>query len=330
MLAPIRSAGIILSYKCNSRCRHCLYACGREWSDWIDVEDGRRILEGMAATAPYVNGVHFAGGEAFLDFPRLLKLVQTATELHLPIDYVETNAGWVVDDDSAREKLEALRRAGLSCLLVSASPFHAEYIEPARTIRLIELAAEVFGAGGVIIWLAEFLRQIAGVRTEGLIPFEEFIEIYGSRAASQAAAYGGAMVPGGRAGMRLKDYMRLYPVQTFYRERCQSELLRSGTGHFDLYGNYIPASCTGIGIKDARDLPGMLRDFNPADYPIVDTLCSKGLGALVELASARFGFEPAPEGYAGKCHLCVDLRRSIAQKTDQFKELSPLQFYTCL
>lgn len=330
MIAPVTSAGIILSYKCNSRCRHCLYACGSEWSGWIDVDDGRRILEGMIATSGRVRGVHFAGGEAFLDFPRLLKLVEIASSLHIPIDYVETNAGWCLDEQDVRSKLTALRDAGLTCLLISASPFHAEYIPPARTLLGIRIASEVFGPGGVIVWLAEFLRQITSVSERTTIPFEDFVRACGSGAAANAAAYGGAMVPGGRAGIRLKDHMRLYPAERFFGENCKDELLHSGTGHFDLYGNYIPSSCTGIGIKDARDLQSMVSGFNPGDFPLIDALCKQGVQGLMDLAARDYGFRPAVDGYAGKCHLCVDIRRQIAAKTNEFPELAPLDFYRYL
>jgi len=39
------SGGILLSYKCNCRCRHCIYACSPHWSaDWICEEDAAKIL----------------------------------------------------------------------------------------------------------------------------------------------------------------------------------------------------------------------------------------------------------------------------------------------
>jgi hypothetical protein len=326
----VRSAGIILTYKCNSRCRHCLYACGPEWRDWIDVEDGKRILEGMAASAGRVSGVHFAGGEAFLDFPKLFELVKYAVKLRMPVDYVETNAGWCVDDTTTRENLQALERAGLTCLLISASPFHAEYIPPERTLRGIKIAAEVFGPHGVIVWLPEFLRQITAIRTDGVIPFEEFVEKTGMGAVAQAAVYGGAMVPGGRAGFHLRDHQRLFPAERFFDDTCEDELLYSAHGHFDLYGHYIPASCTGIALKDARDLPAMIRDYNPEDHQIISILCKEGLGKLHELAAKRFGFQASSEGYAGKCHLCVDIRRCISQQTAEFDELAPSQYYQYL
>ncbi|MCD6420954.1 MAG: hypothetical protein J7L17_00905, partial [Thaumarchaeota archaeon] len=70
------SCGILLSYRCTSECRHCMYACSPRWGgDWISEPDLRKILSMLAdwiAPAPSgrsgvgVNyGLHFTGGEPF-------------------------------------------------------------------------------------------------------------------------------------------------------------------------------------------------------------------------------------------------------------------------
>ena len=42
------SGGLLLSYRCNSRCKHCLYACSPSWSaDWLSeaaCETSLRLL----------------------------------------------------------------------------------------------------------------------------------------------------------------------------------------------------------------------------------------------------------------------------------------------
>lgn len=284
----------------------------------------------MVESAGRVRGIHFAGGEAFLDSTRLLQLVKIATELRIPIDYIETNGGWCVDPTTTREKMEELKDAGLTCLLVSASPFHAEFIPPKRTLQAIDAAREVFGFNGVIVWLPEFLRDILSIGLDDTIPFDEYVSKVGRNSVVNAVAYGGAMVPGGRAGIRLKEHMRLLPAERLCGGTCQNELLYSGHGHFDLYGNYIPASCTGITIKDARDLPSMIRTFEPGDHKIIDVLCKGGVGELMRFAARNYDFNPASEGYAGKCHLCVEIRRHIVSRTDEYPELGPEGFYRYL
>ncbi|MGB9857941.1 MAG: 4Fe-4S cluster-binding domain-containing protein, partial [Dictyoglomaceae bacterium] len=100
MLLPIDSVGIILTYKCSSRCRHCLYASGPEWSDFISEEYLDSLLQSIKRIwknyiPPYnknilFHGIHFAGGEPFLNFPLLIYAVKKAKELNVYMGYVET------------------------------------------------------------------------------------------------------------------------------------------------------------------------------------------------------------------------------------------------
>ena len=83
--------GLILSYKCQSHCAHCIYNCGPDWNDWMQPEDVRAALETMMIW-PQNFQVHITGGEPFLNFPLLLHTVETAAELGIP-RYLETNAG---------------------------------------------------------------------------------------------------------------------------------------------------------------------------------------------------------------------------------------------
>ena len=37
-IPPPTSGGLLLSYKCQARCRHCIYACSPEWKADLDLE----------------------------------------------------------------------------------------------------------------------------------------------------------------------------------------------------------------------------------------------------------------------------------------------------
>ena len=51
------------------------------------------------------------------------------------------------------------------------------------------------------------------------------------------------------------------------------------------------------------------------------------LKRLFELGVERFDYKELRGGYISKCHLCLDVRKRIAQKTDEFEELRPREFY---
>ena len=69
-------------------------------------------LAGKILPAPYGpdttslnHGLHFTGGEPFVNFPLLCRAVELATQLGIPSTFVETNAYRCLDDRSTREKL---------------------------------------------------------------------------------------------------------------------------------------------------------------------------------------------------------------------------------
>ena len=146
-----RDIGLILGYRCQAACAHCLYNCGPAWQEWIDPDEVRAALS--AAKCAWGSGfqVHLTGGEPFLNYPLLLASTQIARNLDIPV-YLETNAGWCRDLDLAEGRFHELREAGLGAVLVSVSPFHQEAIPLGRALEAISAARAVFGSGRVIVY----------------------------------------------------------------------------------------------------------------------------------------------------------------------------------
>jgi hypothetical protein len=138
---------------------------------------------------------------------------------------------------------------------------------------------------------------------------------------------GYGLISGGRSGYRLGHLAPKQPAENFRRENCHLEILHAHHSHFDLYGNYISGFCGGLTIGDWHDLPNILNNFEAGRFPtLIETLIESGPYGLFKLAQRDFQYVPLPDGYVGKCHLCVDVRRHLAQEGD-FEELRPLQFY---
>lgn len=327
MIAPFSSAGIILTYQCNSTCRHCLYNCSPSFSDWASKEWVDNLFARLKATTPRMRGYHLAGGEAFLNFPLLLEAVRSATNHGIPIDYVETNAGWFRDETDAVSKLMLLKEAGLDCLLVSASPFHAEHIPIYRTIGLVHASIKVFGSSGTIVWLPEFLRKLSiNFDQAKTISLEEYLEKTGTASHDYTWQYGGALIAGGRASDTLDDRLPQKPLEELYQSTCRMELYVSGGGHIDLYGNMIPACCSGLSLGNADDLESVYKGETLSDRPLLRLLADTGVRGLVELAMDQCGFQPK-KSYSSKCALCYQARKSLMPLAQAFPELAPACFY---
>ena len=325
-LRPIDSCGVMLSYRCQCGCRHCVYACGPRWRDWMSKDFLENLLQSIGRTWVFPRGLHLAGGEAFLNFELLLFAVERCRALRLPIEYVETNAGWCLDYETGLEKFRLLREAGLFSVLISVSPFHAETIPLKRTLSAIKAAEEVFGPGNVVVYMRRFIPLIEKFGRERPVPLKRWLEAFGPREAGRLFWEGYALIPGGRAGVELGGLSpwRLRP-EDFAGETCAREILLSAHAHFDPYGNYIPLFCGGLSLGQFEDLPAFVRDFDYRKLTLVRLLVEGGPLALARFAAENFGFVPK-EGYAGKCHLCVEVRAHLAARED-FPELSPRAFY---
>ncbi len=327
------SAGLILSYRCTSECKHCMYACSPRWrGDWVTIDDAERILaqlSGMIHESPLgpqsigVNyGLHFTGGEPFLNFGLLLRIVEIAHRLKIPSTFVETNSFWSVSDEVARSKLTRLREAGLQGVLVSVNPFILEHIPFERTMRTIRISRETFG-DNVIVYQSFFYHQFRMLDLDGVLPFEEYLRRAGSRSLSYVE-----LIPMGRACYKLGHLYKRYRAKAFFSESCLEELTRPWHVHIDNYGNYIAGYCGGISLGDARNLESICEGIDLGNFPIIAQLISPGgLGRLHKMAVEEFGYGDLPDGYISKCHLCVDIRKYISQRTSEFRELRPKEFY---
>ena len=99
--------------------------------------------------------------------------------------------------------------------------------------------------------------------------------------------------------------------------------------HVDNYGNYMTGYCGGISLGDARDMNSIWDGINLEEHPILEALMTD-LEKLYELGVKEFGYKERKEGYVSKCHLCLDIRKHIAQQSNEFKELRPREFYSHL
>ncbi|NIM93365.1 MAG: radical SAM protein [Anaerolineales bacterium] len=317
--------GLILSYKCQAECVHCLYNCGPGWADWMAEEEIDAALEAMLVwDQPFQ--VHITGGEPFLNFPLLLYAVGVAVDLAIPV-YVETNAGWCVRDELVMERFTKLKEAGLQAILISCSPFHAETIPPERTLLGIRLALEVLGSRGVIVYLPEWIDQVRSFGIDGPTPIEHYVETFGEEAAGRLFWEGYGLISGGRSAYKLGHLTNRHSPEAYRTNNCRREILYAHHSHMDLYGNFISGFCGGLSEGDWHDLPGLMDDFERGRYPqIINTLIESGPYGLMAFARQAFDYQPNEDGYVGKCHLCVDVRQHLAHK-GSFPELEPAEFY---
>lgn len=321
------SGGIFMSYRCTHHCKHCMYACSSRWpADWLSLEDAETLLTQLAhhlrgryprSSRVGVNyGIHWTGGEPFLNYELLLELTALGAWLGLPATFVETNCYWCRDDQITRERLTELKEAGLQGILISANPFVLEGTPFEYTARAARIAQEVFG-DNAMIYQAYFFRQFRTMGLKGRCSFEEYLQM-APHGLAQAE-----LLPNGRLPFKLGHLFRQHPAERFFGQSCAQELLRDWHIHIDNYGNYVPGYCGGLSLGDARDLDALIDGIELGEHPVLRALLTD-IGALLRLGM-DYGYRPR-EGYVSKCHLCADVRRHLVGR-DHFPELAPVAFY---
>ena len=331
MPQPI-SVGLVLSYKCSAECRHCMYACSPKWKgDWIGQEDLETVLSQLAgkispspwgAQAIGVNdGLHFTGGEPFLNFELLLKAVKIADEHKIPSTFVETNCYWSKDDDVTRDKLRLLQENGLKGILISVNPFYAEYVPFERSERCIRISEEVFSKN-VMVYQSEYYRQFRELGIKERISIENYLKLTTKEDLAERVE----LFLMGRAAYQLKGFYSLFPPDTFFDEPCHPPFLRNWHNHFDNYGNILPGYCGGISLGSWQNLERLLKEgIDLEAHPVLGFLIAEDVQGLFQFAR-DLGYQESRKGYVSKCDLCLDLRKYLCSIQD-FEELNPKEFY---
>jgi hypothetical protein len=316
-----------------------MYACSPRWSaDWIPEDVLEAVLSRLAGKilpAPHgphttaLNfGLHFTGGEPFLNFQLLSRAVEVAEELGIPSTFVETNAFWCNEDRPTREKLNTLKRKGLKGILISVNPFYLEYVPFERTVRAVRLSLEIFG-NNTMVYQWRYFCRFKEWGFQAKMAFEDYLKFERKEDFARHTEF----FVMGRAPYKLKEFLRsiysLRSADSFFHEPCLMPFLRPFHNHFDNYGNYVPGFCAGVTLGDCRKLDDLLQEGVDTDrFPVLGLLMEEEIERLLEFAAAR-GYEESLEGYFSKCHLCMDIRKHLA-RTGNFAELSPKEFYSQL
>jgi hypothetical protein len=333
--------GLILTYRCTASCAHCLY-CSSPQRDpaYMDPELLREMMRKAATLG--CGSFHLGGGEPFLDVEGLVRIIQVLREEGITIDYLETNAFWYKDPDSARVILEKILEAGCQTLMVSLCPFHIPFVPLYKVEGAVEVATRV--GMEYFLWQDQYYRELSRLDKMRTHSLEELSIRFGPDYLVEAARRFGLWL-NGRALDTLKPSLPHKPAEDIVREApsgCQ-ELTRTSHFHLDLYGNYVPPGCVGFRL-DYRHLGEDLT----AIYPLYCLLVEEGIGGLYEYARREAGFTPDTAGYVSKCDLCHSIRKTLLLQgitrqgiqnglqgsapislpsTQNYRELGPWEFY---
>ena len=320
-----KSAGLMLSYRCPSRCACCYVFSGPDVAEpatEMTVEMALDCWTAVRRMAGASGRVHLTGGEPFLDYDRLEQIMQAAQKAGLEgLEKIETNAYWCTDAQLVRQRLSRLKKLGLTRLQISTDVYHQQFVPFERVRLAARIALDLLGPQRVQIrWRDFFANPIMVGPMKENQRNKAFLNAMAKRPERLL----------GRAAEKLANLFPLRTYEEFTDINCKQNLLGARHVHIDGSGNVFPGTCIGIVVgkvvSDSKHtLDRLWQQFDYRQHPIMSVLIEKGPTGLINLAQQK-SYQPKP-GYAHKCHLCYDIRRFLYQKNAYSGYLGPAVCY---
>ena len=314
-----RNAGLLLTYKCNAKCEFCYYNCSPEQGGLMPVDmaiNAWRLLKELAGDNAKI---HITGGETFLYWDHLVEILQEAKKSNLgPVDMIETNGFWAVDEKIVKDRLKVLDELGMRRLKISCDPFHQEYVDIELVRRLAKTAKEVIGQDRVLVRWEKYLENPIEMKDISSVEqnkrYVEALKDYPCRFA-------------GRAAGMIAELVASQTVGQIATLNCSNAFLDAKGVHIDPYGNIFSGTCSGIIVGNIakRPLAEIWQNWQPSDDKLIETLFNSGPAGLLDEA-IQAGYTQS-KLYAGKCHLCTSIRQFFFDKGLYKAVVGPVECY---
>lgn len=136
----LRSICLILSYKCQLACAHCIINAGSEREEETSLEDAFRWIESASKYRDgYIKMLSLTGGEPFYDLSRLRAISSFAEDRGFLVSAV-TNSLWASTQEKAVETLRSL--PSIKMISVSTDIYHQKFVPLDRTVNAIMAAKD--------------------------------------------------------------------------------------------------------------------------------------------------------------------------------------------
>jgi MoaA/NifB/PqqE/SkfB family radical SAM enzyme len=298
-LLELKGVHFLLTYRCDLECDHC-FVWGNPKAKGVFAFKQIENILAEAKKLRTVNYVSVEGGEPFLYYPILAKLVKKATDLGFHVEIL-SNCYWATCQEDATEWLLPIVKAENVELSLSSDLYHGDKWETEEVKNAVKAAKALNMKVGIIA------IKFPNAKT----PNPK--EIEGAKVDLWELMYRG------RAASKLTKEATKKPWQEF--TKCPYEdFTRQERVHIDPYG-YVHV-CQGISIGNAwqKPLSKIIEEYNPYENPILEPLIRGGPVELVK----KFGL-PHDEAYADACHLCFAARYMLREKHPSI--LAPSQMY---
>jgi len=289
----------LLTYQCNFECDHCFVWSSPSTKGTFKLSQIRKIY-GEAKKLGTVEWIYFEGGEPFLYYPVMVRVLQEAKRLGFKTGIV-TNVYWATAVEDASEWLRPIAEIGIDDVSFSIDCYHYEIIESEEAKNAIKAAKKLGLPVGIISIKHPNNPKEPPTHIEG-VEVDYWELMYRGRAASQL----------------LEKAQR--KTWTEFNKCPYEDLANPGRIHLDSLG-YVHV-CQGLCIGNAWQKPfsEIISSYDPSSHPIIEPLLQGGPVALIK------EFDLSHEKtYVDACHFCYAARLQLRPRFSEF--LSPGQMY---
>lgn len=147
---PPDSSYVVLTLKCNSRCKHCYIEAGPEREESMPVDMRKKVIDELAKSK--IHTIEFSGGEPTVERDKLVDTLEYASETRKRTGYpkkvwLQTNAYFLRGrgKEEIEKELELLKLHGATALdIASKDCYHSIELNELKKIK--KVAKTVFGA----------------------------------------------------------------------------------------------------------------------------------------------------------------------------------------
>lgn len=137
----LRNIGLIVTYKCQVACPHCIIEAGPNRKEQLELENARDWINQIANYRNgYIKVLSLTGGEPFYDISKLQKISSFGEENGLLVSAV-TNAFWALTAKKAINTLKSL--PSIKMMSISADAYHQEQIPFERVTNAVNAAKKL-------------------------------------------------------------------------------------------------------------------------------------------------------------------------------------------
>jgi len=317
----VTGVDLLLTYRCTSRCAHCIYRAGPHHKDVMSDRQFDDIVQALAGQP--LKWIMFFGGEPLLLGGKLLHWSRMAAAHFPDADIcVFTNGYWAQTMERTHEILKNLRDAGVTTLYLSYDAFHAEYTPPANIQRILDVLQP--DTLRKVVLDSEYVLGVSAPneynrRTQALLD-KLRIPPFVHHAKNELHI----------AGRMADNLPGQWPITQFADSRCPTpywlgpSLAEATTVEIDCHGNVT--LCPGICIGNMNNTPlrDILANYNPDQHPVVEALERNGIAGLLQLAVSHDVYDEGIRA-SSPCHACYELRRTLQPIYPQ--ALAPAHIY---